>query len=63
MMEVVAGVDVDFAISEADCLDGAVLMLLNKSISDGGMDVDIAFLCRFAMEAAKALRTASGITA
>lgn len=62
LMEIAPGLETDFALSKAECLDGAVRTLLTKAIGDGGMDVDIAFLCAFALDAAGALRFASGVT-
>ena len=63
LMEVTEGMETLHAISLADCLDGAVRKLLTEAVAGGGMDVDIAFLCEFAMDAAHGLRTASGVTA
>lgn len=63
LMQVVAGMETGYAISMADCLDIAVRELLTQSVARGGMGADVAYLCEFAMDAAGALRSASGVTA
>ncbi|GAB3377148.1 hypothetical protein GCM10027431_32740 [Lysobacter rhizosphaerae] len=63
LMEVVPGEDTFLAISQADCLDSSVRTLLTKAVAEGGMDVDTAFLCGFALDASSALRAAAGVTA
>lgn len=62
LMEIAPGLETDFALSKAECLDQAVRQLLTKAVNEGGLDVDIAFLCEFALDAAGALRFASGVT-
>lgn len=54
-----AGINSGFALGDADCLDSAVRALLQDAVSADGMDVDIAWLCRFAMNASCALRQAA----
>lgn len=56
-----AGVDADDALREAECLYESVSHLLSRAIHDEGLiDSHVAWLCRFAMEAADALREAAG---
>ncbi|MCC8364490.1 hypothetical protein LK996_15570 [Lysobacter sp. A6] len=54
-----AGVNVDTAVSMAQCLEECVRRFLHDSIV-GGMDGQLAWLCEFAMEASEALRHAAG---
>jgi hypothetical protein len=58
LMSVRPGVDVNFAISHASCLEDSVRTLLEQSVQ-GGMDSETAYLCTFALGAAKALRNAA----
>lgn len=62
LLEVRAGLDVDWALREAACLDESVQTLLQDAVQ-GGMDSETAYLCRFALGVAEALRTAAGATA
>jgi hypothetical protein len=62
LLEVRAGLDVDWVLREAACLDESVQSLLQDAV-DGGMDSRTAYLCRFALGAAEALRTAAGVAA
>lgn len=64
LLQVQSGVPVFHAISTADCLDDAVLKLLDKAVCNGeGMDTQTAFLCWFALDVSGALRSAAGTTA
>lgn len=58
LMSVRPGVAVDFAISHASCLEGSVRTLFERSVQSG-MDSETAYLCVFALDAAKALRNAA----
>lgn len=62
LLEVRAGLGADFALSKAACLDESVRSLLQDAVQDG-MSSEIAFLCRFALDTAEALRTAAGVQA
>lgn len=63
LFSVRAGVAADFAISQAEGLDDAVRSLLTDAITEGSLGGDIAYLCRFALEAADALRRSAGVAA
>ncbi|GGA70724.1 hypothetical protein GCM10011521_06020 [Arenimonas soli] len=60
LMEVRAGLDVDFAERKASCLEGSVRRLLHMGVGNNGLDADTLFLCSFALETASALRQAAG---
>lgn len=55
-----AGVDQDTALGQAECLESAVRELLTDAVGEGSMTADKAWLCRFALDAATAVRTACG---
>jgi hypothetical protein len=59
LMMVRPGLDNLYAESQAECLEGAVRELLIKAVEDDGMRPDIAWLCRFSLDAAAALRLAA----
>ena len=63
LFEVRAGIDTSHAIGDADCLDEGVFKLLTDAVATDGMTPELVWLCRFAMDAAQALRSASGVTA
>lgn len=60
LLEVRAGIEVDFAERHASCLEGSVRRLLHMAIGNNGMDADTLFLCSTALETASALRRAAG---
>lgn len=56
LFQVKEGVSADAAISFAWAVDGAVREVLQNVIAGNDMDANLAMLCKFAMEAADALR-------
>lgn len=64
LFEVRGGLDVSFALSHAEVLSSVVQSLLMDAVSDDEPVVgDMAYVCEFLMDTAKALRTAAGATA
>jgi hypothetical protein len=63
ILEVREGVGVQEAISTAELLDVCVMDVMSQAISGGSMDANTVYLCRFAMQASSALRTAAGVVA
>lgn len=61
LLAVVPGTDCDWAIMEADCLDEGVRRPVFLAVQDG-MSAPVAWLCEFAMGAARALRESAGVT-
>lgn len=62
LLAVREGLEADFAIREAEGLDDAVRSLLTDAIAEGALGGDIAYLCRFALQAADALRRSAGVS-
>lgn len=60
LFEVRDGLPIRLAVSSASCLEDSVQHLLNKAVEHEGLSPQAAFLCEFAMDAAKALRTSAG---
>ncbi len=60
LMAVLPGVDEMWAISEADCIDAGVRRLMSDATGEG-IHGDVAWLCEFALSAARALRESAGI--
>lgn len=50
------------ALGDAECLDGAVGILLQNGAGEGGMHPDLIWACWFMTSAARALREAAGAT-
>lgn len=59
LFAVVEGVPAYLATEEASFLECHVQRLLQQAVGEDGMDGDDAHLCRFLMEAARALREAA----
>jgi len=62
LLAVLPGAAVNWALSEADCLDDGVRTLMLQAVN-GGLDSSVAWLCEFAMGAARAFREAAGVVA
>ena len=60
LLEVRAGLDVGIAEREASSLESCVRGLMTIAVGNNGMDPETLNLCRFALEAASALRRAVG---
>lgn len=60
LFDVRGGMDCSFAVSEAQCLEESVRKLLTEAVAYGGMGAETSFLCRFALDAAQALRRSAG---
>ncbi len=58
MFSVKPGNEIDMALLHAAALEESVQSLLKDSLQDG-MNAETVFLCRFAMDAASALREAA----
>lgn len=60
LLQVREGQDPGAAADLASTLQASVADLLGRAVSDNGMDANVAFLCKFALDAAAALRFAAG---
>lgn len=58
--QVNAGIEVDHALRTAWALDACVRDVMDRAIAGDDIDANLAYLCKLALEAAGALRQASG---
>ncbi len=64
LFEVRGGLDASFALSHAEILSSVVQSILMDAVGAGdAVDGDMAYVCGFLMDTAKALRVAAGATA
>jgi hypothetical protein len=64
LFEVREGIDASSALSHADVLSAVVQeLLLEATDEENALTGNMAYFCEFAMETAKALRTAAGAVA
>jgi len=59
LLQICEGIELDHALTEASCLEGAVRQVLDDVAGGGEMNGDVAHLCEFALATAQALRSAS----